>query len=405
MKSYRVTRYRLLPVTKEIGRNLSQIAGANRFVWNYFLGENIRKYKLFNEGKIKDKPSTAFFSMGKEFTELRKNTPWLKELPMAEVRLVLYRLSKAFNKLYKQGYGFPKFKRRMGDDSFTIVNGLSFDGEKLRIPKAGKVKLQREGEDPWLNDENSKLKTAVIKRELGKWYAYLCYEVIIELEPALEDSIGIDLNVNNIALSSGAMYMKPDTSTLEARRKRYQRMIFRRKKESNRRKRVKLLAAKTSRKIRKRMNSWKHKVSSNISQTYDTVVVEDLQISNMTKSAKGTVENPGKNVSQKRGLNRSIQGIGWGEFLSMLEYKSNNIIKVDPRYTSQTCTSCGLIDRNNRRTQSEFRCVSCGRSLNADINAARNILALEIGATAQGGALPLGTPTICEKMYDGGIYG
>ena len=403
MKNYRVTRYRLLP--GKHGKSLSKIAGANRYIWNYFLGENIRKYNLWKEGKIEKKPSTSFLKMTPEFTELRKNTQWIKDLPCAEVRFVLNRLSNSFKELYKQGYGYPKFKSKMGDDSFSIPFNLKFENKKLYIPKVGKVKLQREGEDPWLNDENSTLKTAVIKRELGKWYAYLCYEVQVEMEPTLEDFIGIDLNVGNIALSNGTMYIKPNMSTLEARRKRYQRMMSRRVKGSNRRNDSKIKAAKTSRKIQNKMNSWKHRVSSGISQTYDTVVVEDLYIKNMTKSAKGTIENPGTNVSQKRGLNRSIQGMGWGNFLNMLEYKSNNTIKVDPRYTSQTCTSCGLIDKNNRKTQSKFECLGCGYKLNADINASRNIMALGIGATAQGEAFPLGTSMICEKIYSGGLYG
>ena len=98
----------------------------------------------------------------------------------------------------------------------------------------------------------------------------------------------------------------------------------------------------------------------------------------MTASAKGTVENPGTNVKQKTGLNRSILDQGWGEFRRQLDYKSawvgGVLVTVNPAYTSQRCPRCGLIDTLNRKTRSEFRCISCGHSDNADVSAAQNIL-------------------------------
>jgi len=98
----------------------------------------------------------------------------------------------------------------------------------------------------------------------------------------------------------------------------------------------------------------------------------------MTRSAKGTIDKPGKMVKQKSGLNRSILKQGWNILLTMLEYKCNwygkIFIKVDPKFTSQTCSSCGYVSKKNRRSQKSFKCISCGFVRNADRNAAKNIL-------------------------------
>jgi putative transposase len=107
------------------------------------------------------------------------------------------------------------------------------------------------------------------------------------------------------------------------------------------------------------------------------VVVEDLKIKNMTKSAKGTEEKPGKQVAQKKGLNRAITQQSWGLFFELLEYKvkarGGQFVKVDPRHTSQTCNCCGHVSSENRLKQEKFVCTACGHRANADVNAAKNI--------------------------------
>ena len=105
----------------------------------------------------------------------------------------------------------------------------------------------------------------------------------------------------------------------------------------------------------------------------------------MTKSAKGTTDEPGTNVRQKAGLNRVILHTGWAALGQMLNYKAAEVIEVSAAYTSQTCSTCGVIDADSRRSQSEFKCVACGHAQNADLNAARNIRASGTGATARRG--------------------
>ena len=128
-----------------------------------------------------------------------------------------------------------------------------------------------------------------------------------------------------------------------------------------------------------------------------TVAVEDLNVKGMTRSAKGTADDPGSNIRQKAGLNRSILNTGWGQLRQMLEYKASNVIAVNPAHTSQTCRACGAVEALNRTTQSRFHCVHCGHEANADINAALNILALGTGAAGQGGGV-VGRPGNCQNV-------
>ena len=116
------------------------------------------------------------------------------------------------------------------------------------------------------------------------------------------------------------------------------------------------------------------------------VFVEDLKVKNMSKSAKGTLQEPGKNVLAKSGLNRSILDCGWGMFRTMLEYKTN-VIKVNPKYTSQICNCCGNKDAQSRLSQSEFVCTNCGHRSHADVNAAKNILSQGLARYRQREAL------------------
>ncbi len=133
-----------------------------------------------------------------------------------------------------------------------------------------------------------------------------------------------------------------------------------------------------------------HKTSTDLAKNHGVIVMEDLMIGNMTKSAKGTANDPGKNVKQKAGLIRAILAQGWGYFKRMLEYKlkerGGRLVLVNPAYTSQRCSKCGHVAADNRKTQSQFTCVACGHSMNADHNAALNILAAgQLPATACGG--------------------
>jgi putative transposase len=127
------------------------------------------------------------------------------------------------------------------------------------------------------------------------------------------------------------------------------------------------------------------------------VAMEKLNIKNMTRSACGTVEEPGKNVAQKSGLNRSILDAGWGRFGLLLKYKlawqGGRLVEVPAAYSSQTCSVCQHVSSESRVTQAQFRCVACGHEEHADVNGAKVILkrAVELAVTGCGG-YPVGGP-------------
>ena len=131
---------------------------------------------------------------------------------------------------------------------------------------------------------------------------------------------------------------------------------------------------------------WAEKLSTDLAGRFDVIRVEDLKIGNMTRSARGTIEQPGRNVQAKAGLNREIARSGWGLLVARLEQKApGRVEKVNPAYPSQRCSACGHVDAKSRESQAVFACTACGSAANADVNAAINIAAGH-AVTARGGS-------------------
>ncbi|WP_344586007.1 transposase, partial [Nonomuraea roseoviolacea] len=154
--------------------------------------------------------------------------------------------------------------------------------------------------------------------------------------------------------------------------------MARKKRGSRRRRRVVAQVAALHAKVRRQRLDGAHKAALALVRGYDMIVHEDLRISNMTRSASGTLKSPGRNVAAKSGLNRSILDAGWGVFLTVLAYKAESagrkLIAVNPANTSRTCARCGHIAAENRVSQAVFTCTACGHAAHADVNAAVNIL-------------------------------
>ena len=177
------------------------------------------------------------------------------------------------------------------------------------------------------------------------------------------------------------------------RLRRRQRTLARGRRGSNRRGRVRHAIARLRARETDRRKDWAEKVSTDIARRFDVIRVEDLQITNMTQSARGTRGDPGRNVRQKAGLNRGILRSGWGLLVRRLEEKApGRVEKIKPHYTSQRCSACGQADRDSRESQAVFRCTACGFAGHADVNAAINIAAGH-AVTARGGHVPY-LPTI-----------
>jgi putative transposase len=161
--------------------------------------------------------------------------------------------------------------------------------------------------------------------------------------------------------------------------------------------------ARLQRKIASLRNDMLHKSTTTISKSHALVAMEDLRITSMTASAKGTAEAPGTNVRAKSMLNRRILDQGWGEFRRQLDYKlkwtGGTLVLVDPRNTSRTCARCGYVSRDNRQSQTVFRCAACGYAANADTNAAINILRRAGQAQIACGDSPMGESAKQEAQH------
>ena len=193
-------------------------------------------------------------------------------------------------------------------------------------------------------------------------------------------AVGIDMGVKNLATMSDGTVIEPKNSYRkhEDKLKKEQKKLSKKVKFSKNWCKQKKKVQRAHRKIANVRKDFLHKQSTIISKKHATIVVEDLKIKNMSRSAKGTLEQPGKNVRAKSGLNKSILDQGWGMFREMLRYKlerlGGKLIQVPPQYTSQTCSQCGYVNKANRPSQAKFHCLSCGYENNADVNAAINIL-------------------------------
>ena len=205
--------------------------------------------------------------------------------------------------------------------------------------------------------------------------------------PANGEVVGIDRGVAvAAALSTGELFAIPGLSGRERKRlRRLERRLARARRRSNRRIGVRLAIARLRVRERDRRKDWAEKTSTDVARRFDLIRVEDLRIANMTRSARGTAQDPGRNVRAKAGLNREILRSGWGLLVRRLEEKApGRVEKISPAFTSQRCSACGHVDPESRESQAWFGCTACGFACNADVNAARNIAAGH-AVTARGG--------------------
>jgi putative transposase len=224
-------------------------------------------------------------------------------------------------------------------------------------------------------------KTATLRR-VGKRYELTIFCANVPLRPGERTgrSVGIDLGVSNLVATSDGEFVENERpgATIAEKVADLQRMRERYGRDSVRSRRIRERVAALRRREARRRRDRAHKLARSIVERYEVICVEDLKIKQMTASARGTVESPGRNVAQKSGLNRSVLDSGWGQLLALIgekaEEATRQLIAVDARHTSQRCASCLHTEAGNRTSQAEFRCLACGHSDHADLNAAKNIL-------------------------------
>ncbi|GAV20557.1 putative transposase [Mariprofundus micogutta] len=270
----------------------------------------------------------------------------------------------------------PRFKKKGSNDSFRFPQSVRVEGNRVFLPKIGLVRFRQSRPIEGL------IRSATVSRRGKHWFVSILTAREIA-EPIHQSSMvtGIDRGVVNLAtLSDGSVFegSKP-LKRLAKKLAREQRKLARKTKFSNNWKKQRERITRLHIKIADARNDAIHKATTIISKNHAVIVLEDLRTKNMTASAKGSIDEPCTNVRQKAGLNRSILDMGWFEFYRQLEYKQRwrggQVILINPRNTSRKCSACGFTDKVNRQTQAQFSCMACGHTENADVNAAKNILA------------------------------
>jgi putative transposase len=254
-----------------------------------------------------------------------------------------------------------------------LVRRLSRNWGQVRVPKAGWVRFR------WSRDVPAVARSFRVTRDpAGRWHVAFAVIPAPVRGPGTGEAVGIDRGVKvSAALSTGEMLTAPGLSARErARLRRLQRGLARAGRGSGRRGKARVAVARLRARETDRRRDWCEKTSTGIARRFDVIRVEDLNIRNMTRSAKGTAQQPGRSVRAKAGLNRGISRSGWGLLVRRLEDKApGRVEKVPAAYTSQRCSACGHVDGGSRESQARFRCTACGYAGNADVNAARNIAA------------------------------
>jgi putative transposase len=358
-----------LKVTAEQAGALSRFAGCNRLVWNKGLA--VQK-KLLDENKR----VSGYAELCSKLVVWKKELTFLSEVHSQPLQQVLKDLSRALKDSFIGAKGFPKFKKKGKQDSFRFPQGFRLDGNKIYLPKLGWFKFRKSQKIQGCP------KNVTVSRVADKWYVSVQVEMDVP-EPVhpSHKSIGIDVGIVKFATMSDGTSINPVSSfrKWEDKLANEQQKLSQRVKFSKNWKKQRKRVTRVHLKIANVRRDFLHKSTTQISKNHAIVVLEDMKVRNMSASAKGTVAAPGRNVKAKSGLNKSILDQGWYEFRRQLTYKQEwlggTTVLVNPVNTSRTCSKCHHVARQNRQTQAVFACCRCGHAENADVNAARNILA------------------------------
>jgi putative transposase len=391
-----VSRFRLQP-SRAQERVLAEHCGHARFVWNLA----IEQHAHWRPG-LRSAP--GFAEQGRQLTEARAEFGWLAAGSIVVQQQALRDFAQAMANFFTGTHRRPTWRRRGRGEGFRIVavkpgdvRRLSRHVGEVRIPKVGRVRFR------WSRAVPEAIKSFRITRDrAARWH--VAFAAIPEPIPApgTGEIVGVDRGVRvSAALSTGDLLVAPGLGETEAERLlRLQRRRAKARRGSNRKAKLTAAIARLKAREADRRKDWVEKTSTDLARRFDVIGVEALKIAAMTRSAKGTVAEPGRRVAQKRGLNRGILASGWGQLVARLEHKApGRVVKVNPRYTSQTCNTCSHTARESRESQALFRCVACGHQDNADVNAARNIADTAAGraVAARGGSISPG-PTNREPQ-------
>jgi len=374
MKIRKGMKFRLEPSNVQRDR-MTMFAGHNRAVWNKALA--MTKDRL--DRKV---PILWYHELNWNLTRLWKQSEemsWLNDAPSQTLQQTLKHFDRAMRDCFDRNQPnkrMPRFKKKGQGDSFVFPQGFCVEGNRIKLPKLGWMRFRKSRE------LQGTLKSVTVSHSGKHWYVSILCEIEVpdSIHPS-SSAVGIDRGVAILAAcSDGRDYSNVKAlKKYEKRLAKAQRALSRKVKFSNNWRKQKEVIQTIHSKIVNIRRDALHKASTEISKNHAMIFMEKLGVSRMSKSAKGTIDKPGKQVKAKSGLNRSILDAGWSMFARMLEYKQawngGCVQYVPAAYTSQQCSVCGYTDKANRVSQSKFHCQHCGHAENADRNAAKNILA------------------------------
>ena len=367
-KSYQ---YRIYP-TKNQEVKLISTLNTCRHLYNDALAERrdqAKFNKLISDWQLFPWGKPEWINYYDQANALSKSkTEFQKQAYAHTLQNVLKRVERSFTNFFR-GAGYPRFQGRNRYDSFTYPDayGIGYkitDDGKLKLSKIGEIKIKQHREI------EGKIKTCTIKRDIDSWY--VSFSVIMDPEPPLEptgQSVGVDVGRKWLITLSNGEQVKPPKFLRQSEDKlvKAQKELSRKKKGSSNRNKQRTEVAKIHRKIRNQRKDFAHKLSRTLVNTYDTIVFEKLQITNMVKNHH---------------LAKSIQDSGWGQLVEFTkakaEWAGKVVQQVDPKRTSMECCKCGSI-QNMPLSQRTYNCPECGNVMDRDENVAINIKHRGIG--------------------------
>jgi transposase len=366
-----MSRYRMVPSPGQEAILREHCAHA-RFVWNLA----VEQQSWWRPGRGS---APGYLDQCRQLTAARAGYLWLRAGSQMVQQQALRDFAQAMANFFAGTHRKPTWRKAGRDEGFRVVavqpghiKRLSRNTGVVRVPKAGWVRLR------WSRAIPAAKSYRITCDRAGRWHiAFAAIPARIPT-PGTGEIVGIDRGVTvSAALSTGDLLHCPGLRSAEQERlRRLQRKLARAKNGSNRRGRLKKAIAVLKAREVDRRKDWAEKTSTDLARRFDLIRIEDLRVTGMTRSARGTQAEPGCNVRQKAGLNREIMRSGWGLLARRLEDKApGRVQNVIPAYTSQRCSACGHIAAGNRKSQAVFACLACALTLNADVNAARNIAA------------------------------
>lgn len=365
----RTYEFRIFPTRRQIGV-LEDLLRHHCTLYNAALEARINSYR-FNDS------NTSFVDQCAELTWIRENVPGVADHARSAQARTLKRLDLAYQAFFRrvkngETPGFPRFKSSKRWDSvvFTFGDGAGIKDNRVRVAGCH-IKLKKH------RNWQGVPKTLTVKRRAGRWYVLIaCDKIEPNILAPSSSVLGIDMGLTHFLTTSEGEFVenprwfrKSQEVLAEAQRK-----LAKNKQSKSARRDV----TKTHEKIRNQRKDFQHKLARKMINEHGLIAHEALKIGNMSRSASGTIEEPGTNVAQKSGLNKSILDASWGQFFGLLHSKAEDagrvVVAVDPKYTSQRHHVCGQIGVRDKKDMEKFFCPACQVHEHADINGALNVL-------------------------------